>query len=64
MFSSQKETITQNKNNVISKQMEIGTGCEHLSNNKKAKNIVEKRQKKKQTTVIHCQTVWTDHARS
>ena len=46
--------------------MEIGTGCEYLSNNKKAKNIVEKQQqqKKKQTTVIHCQTVWTDHARS
>lgn len=49
MFSSQKETITQNKSNVISKQMEIGT----------AKKIVEKQQqqKKKQTTVIHCQTV-------
>ena len=31
MFSSQKETITQNKNNVISKQMEIGTGCEYIS---------------------------------
>ena len=57
MFSSQKETITQNKNDIISKQKEIGTGCEYLSNNKKAKNIVEKRQKKKQTTVIHCQTV-------
>ena len=59
MFSSQKETTTQNKNNVISKQMEIGTGCEYLSNNKKAKKIVEKQQqqKKKQTTVIHCQTV-------
>ena len=57
MFSSQKETITQNKNNIVSKQKEIGTGFEHLSNNKKAKNIVEKRQKKKQTTVIHCQTV-------
>ena len=58
MFSSQKETITQNKNNTISKQMEIGTGCEYLSNNKKAKKIVEKQQqKKKQTTVIHCQTV-------
>ena len=46
--------------------MEIGTGCEYLSNNKKAKKIVEKQQqqKKKQTTVIHCQTVWNDHARS
>ena len=46
--------------------MEIGTGCEYLSNNKKAKKIVEKQQqqKEKQTTVIHCQTVWTDHARS
>lgn len=57
MFSSQKETITQNKSNVISKQMEIGTGCEYLSNNKKAKNVVEKQQERKQTTVIHCQTV-------
>ena len=37
MFSSQKETITQNKNNVISKQLEIGTGCEYLSSHKKAK---------------------------
>ena len=46
--------------------MEIGTGCEYLSNNKKAKKIVEKQQqqKKKQTTVTHCQTVWNDHARS
>ena len=47
MFSSQKETITQNKNNTISKQMEIGTGCEYLSNNKKAKKIVEKQQQQK-----------------
>ena len=46
MFSSQKETITQNKNNIVSKQKEIGKGFEHLSNNKKAKNIIEKRQKK------------------
>lgn len=59
MFSSQKEIITQNKNNTISKQMEIGTGCEYLLNNQKAKKIVEKQlqQKKKQTKVIHCQTV-------
>ena len=47
MFSSQKETITQNKNNVISKQMEIGTGCEYLSSHKKAKKIVEKQQQQK-----------------
>ena len=50
MFSSQKETITQNKNNVISKQMEIGTGCEYLSSHKKAKKkIVEKQQQEKET---------------
>ena len=46
MFSSQKETITQNKNDIISKQKEIGTGCEYLSNNKKAKNIVENDKKR------------------
>ena len=46
MFSSQKENITQNKN-IISKQMEIGTGCEYLSNNKKAKKILEKQQQQK-----------------
>ena len=49
MFSSQKETITQNKNNVISKQMEIGTGCEYLSSHKKAKKIVENNNNKKET---------------
>ena len=49
MFSSQKETITQNKNNVISKQMEIGTGCEYLSSHKKAKKIIEKQQQEKET---------------
>ena len=67
MFSSQKETITQNKSNVISKQMEIGTGCEYISQviKKQKKNRWKTTTtKKKQTTVIHCQTVWTDHARS
>ena len=49
MFSSQKETITQNKNNVISKQMEIGTGCEYLSSHKKAKKTAEKQQQEKET---------------
>ena len=47
MFSSQKETITQNKSNVISKQMKIGTGCESLSSHKKAKKIVETQQQQK-----------------
>ena len=42
MFSSQKETITQNKNDIISEQKEIETGCEYLSNNKKAKDTLVK----------------------
>ena len=50
MFSSQKETITQNKNNVISKQMEIGTGCEYLSSHKKAKKKSLKNNNNKKET--------------